>query len=78
MENNLFPTPQELLAIPTQLHLAVNDVKAKMQAHNFNFKPEYQTQRFFQEIRALLNDSGWVLTKDANNNWSIAPKGITA
>ncbi len=78
MENNIFPTPQELFAFPTQLHLAINDVKTKMQNHTFKFKPEYQTQRYFQEIKALLNDSGWNLTKDSENNWTINQKGVQA
>jgi hypothetical protein len=49
-----------------------------MQNHTFKFKPEYQTQRYFQEIKALLNDSGWNLTKDSENNWSINQKGVQA
>ena len=78
MENNIFPTPQELLAFPTQLHIAISDVNSKLQTHTFKFKPEYQTHRYFQEIKALLNESGWTLSKDGENNWTIAPKGVQA
>ncbi len=76
MANNLFPKPDQLLAFPTQLHLAIEDVKAQMQKRNLQFKPTYQTSRYFQEIKMLLIDDGWNLSKDVEGNWSIQPAGV--
>lgn len=74
MENEtIFPKPNEVLQMQTPLHLAVLDVKERLTKHNFKFKPEYQTQRFFNEIQALLRDADWKLTKDADNTWNIEP-----
>lgn len=78
MANNLFPRPTEVLALPTQLHLAVEDVKANIMKHNFKFKPSYQTGRYFQELKTMLFEDNWLLTHDAENNWTIQPKGIAA
>ena len=78
MANNLFPRPNEVFAFPTQLHLAVEDVKANIMKHNFKFKPSYQTGRYFQELKAMLLEDNWLLTHDAENNWIIQPKGIAA
>ncbi len=77
MANN-FPNPVDVLAFPTQLHLAIEDVKAQILKHNFKFKPSYQTGRYFQEIKMLLSDDSWNLSKDSESNWIIQPKGTAA
>lgn len=77
MENN-FPSPNEVLALPKQLHLAVEDVKANILKHNFKFKPSYQTGRYFVELKSMLDTSGWLLSTDSENNWNIQPKGSRA
>lgn len=73
-ENKLFPTPNEVLQLPTSLTLAVLDIRGRLSEHNFKFKPDYQVQRHFQELKSLLFDSGWSLSKDVDNNWSIEPR----
>jgi hypothetical protein len=78
METNFFPRPNEVLALPTQIHLAVEDVKANILRHNFKFKPSYQTGRYFQELKVMLDESGWSLSTDMETNWIIQPKGIAA
>ena len=78
METNFFPRPNEVLALPTQLHLAAEDVKAYLLKHNFKFKPSYQTGRYFPELKSLLSESGWSLTTDMDGNWIIQPKGTAA
>jgi len=78
MANNLFPKPDQVLAFPTQLHLAVEDVKNQLWKHNFKFKPTYQTSRYFQEIKMLLVDDGWNLSKDIDGNWILQPAGTAA
>ena len=73
MENNLFPTPQEVLAFPPSLTRAINDVRQRLQNQDLKFKPLYETNRFFQEIKTLLKESGWGLSKDADGNWILEP-----
>ena len=78
METNYFPRPNEVLSLPTQLHLAVEDVKANLVKHNFKFKPSYQTGRYFVELKSMLDVSDWLLSADAYGNWIIQPKGSRA
>jgi hypothetical protein len=78
MENKNFPRPEEVLALSAQLRLAVEDVKANLLKHNFKFKPSYQTGRYFQELKVMLDESGWLLSSNADLTWSIQPKGARA
>lgn len=73
MENNIFPTPQEVLAFPASLTRAINDVRQRLQNQDLKFKPRYETSQYFQQLKALLKDDGWQVTKDIDGNWILEP-----
>lgn len=71
MENNLFPKPEQILTFPAPLCRAINDVRQRIFNKDLEFKPSYETNRYFQEIKALLKDDGWALNKKENGEWLI-------
>ena len=73
-ETKYFPTPSEVYAFPKPVMVGIEFVKDRLKNHDFNFKPGYGVQRVYQEMKSLLFDCGWNLTKDEDNNWKIEPK----
>lgn len=73
-ETKYFPTPNEVHAFPKAVMIGIEYVSDKLKRHEFNFKADYGIQRVYQEMKSLLNDCGWALTKDVDNNWKIEPK----
>lgn len=72
-ETKYFPSPSEVYAFPKSVMVGIVYINDKLKNHDFNFKPDYGIQRVFQEMKSLLKDCGWNLTKDVDNNWKIEP-----
>lgn len=72
-ETKYFPTPSEVYAFPKAVMIGIEFINERLIRHDFNFKPDYGIQRVYQEMKSLLKDCGWNLTKDAENNWKIEP-----
>lgn len=73
-ETKYFQSPNEVYAFPKSVMQGIAYIQDRMKHQDLEFKPGYGVQRVFQELKTLLNDEGWLLTKDVDNNWKIEPK----
>lgn len=69
-----FVTPEQVhLELPSNLVLAIEYVNDQLRKHNFKFKPPYTVSRHGDQIRALMTESGWLLTIVPEQDWEIRP-----
>jgi len=72
-EQKYFPSPSEVYSFPRAVMIGIEYINERLKRHDFSFKPDYGIQRVYQEMKSLLFDCGWNLTKDHDNNWKIEP-----
>jgi len=76
MKTKFFPTPQEFPlhpATPQPVVAALFETRSKLESCIFEFKPTYQTSRYFNEVASVLRESNWALSLEEGGVWKIQP-----
>lgn len=67
-----FKKPDEILTVDRSLKIACNNIAAKLENHEFEFKPDFTLTRHANELKKLLRESNWNLIFH-ESKWEIKP-----